>query len=118
MPEARAFRRAGRGKSAPPVRRGESGSRLGRRPLSYSTVGGGGDLVHHLRFPLVVELGSENLDTGLEKLLARFGGRHWRWRWHWRFHRVLLSFTANWLRMAAAARPPAIRVRSDMNFHF
>src|ERR1017187_7151181 len=37
MPEARAFRRAGRGKSAPPVRRGESGSRLGRRPLSYST---------------------------------------------------------------------------------
>jgi len=38
MPEARAFRRAGRGKSAPPVRRGESGSRLiRRRPLSYST---------------------------------------------------------------------------------
>src|ERR1035441_624796 len=37
MPEARAFRRAGRGKSAPPVRRGESGSRLARPPLSYST---------------------------------------------------------------------------------
>ena len=37
MPEARAFRRAGRGKSAPPVRRGESGSRFDRRPLSYST---------------------------------------------------------------------------------
>src|SRR5262245_19647933 len=29
MPEARAFRRAGRGKSASPVRRGESGSRAG-----------------------------------------------------------------------------------------
>jgi|GEM_PF-384983 len=28
MPEARVFRRAGRGKSAPPVRRGESGSRF------------------------------------------------------------------------------------------
>src|ERR1035441_2101099 len=37
MPEARVFRRAGRGKSAPPVRRGESGSRYSRRPLSYST---------------------------------------------------------------------------------
>jgi len=37
MPEARVFRRAGRGKSAPPVRRGESGSRYWRRPLSYST---------------------------------------------------------------------------------
>jgi hypothetical protein len=32
-----AFRRAGRGKSAPPVRRGESGSRYLRRLLSYST---------------------------------------------------------------------------------
>src|SRR5262249_40954685 len=31
------FRRAGRGKSAPPVRRGESGSRYSRRLLSYST---------------------------------------------------------------------------------
>src|SRR5215467_3882691 len=38
MPEARAFRRAGRGKSAPPVRRGESGSRYWRRLLSYSTL--------------------------------------------------------------------------------
>src|SRR5260370_41554573 len=37
MREARAFRRAGRGKSASPVRRGESGSRASRRPLSYST---------------------------------------------------------------------------------
>src|SRR5688572_33413257 len=37
MPKARVFRRAGRGKSASPVRRGESGSRLPRHPLSYST---------------------------------------------------------------------------------
>jgi hypothetical protein len=37
-PEARAFRRAGRGKSASPVRRGESGSRNSCRLLSYSTL--------------------------------------------------------------------------------
>ena len=37
MPEARAFRRAGRGKSAPPVRRGERGRSLRCRYLSYST---------------------------------------------------------------------------------
>ena len=37
MPEARVFRRAGRGKSASPVRRGESGSRNSCRLLSYST---------------------------------------------------------------------------------
>ena len=38
MSEARAFRRAGRGKSASPVRRGESGLRSSRRLLSYSTL--------------------------------------------------------------------------------
>ncbi len=38
-PEARAPRRAGRGKSASPVRRGGSGSRYSRCRLSYSTPG-------------------------------------------------------------------------------
>jgi hypothetical protein len=38
MPEARVFRRAGRGKSAPPVRRGESEAQpYGCHSLSYST---------------------------------------------------------------------------------
>ena len=37
MPEARVFRRAGRGKSASPVRRGESEARPGCHSLSYST---------------------------------------------------------------------------------
>jgi hypothetical protein len=48
MPEVRASRRAGRGKSASPVRRGESGSRRLSRPLSYST---GSALGASLLFP-------------------------------------------------------------------
>jgi len=39
MPEARVFRRAGRGKSASPVRRGESEAQPGCHSLSYSTGG-------------------------------------------------------------------------------